>query len=59
MMRFKIKDPITSQMYSGDSLKFEATVGLKDKQKYALVVDRLKYQLKAKRSSIPGCVTGT
>jgi hypothetical protein len=44
----QIKDPITSQMYSGDSLKFEATVGLKDKQKYALVVDRLKYQLKAK-----------
>jgi predicted ATPase len=40
-----IKDPITGQTYAGDTLKFEATVGLKDKQDSSPVVDRLKYQL--------------
>jgi len=43
----QIKDPITSQTYSGDILSFEAVVGPGDRQKYSLVVDRLKYQLMA------------
>jgi predicted ATPase len=43
----QIKDPITSQTYSGDILSFEAVVGLGDRQKYSLVVDRLRYQLMA------------
>lgn len=44
----QIKDSITSQTYSGDSLSFEAVVGLGDRRKYSLVVDSLKYQLMAK-----------
>jgi predicted ATPase len=43
----QIKDPITSQTYSGDIISFEAVVGLGDKQKYSLVVDRLRYRLMA------------
>jgi len=45
----QIKDPITSQTYSGDIISFEAVVGLGDKQKYSLIVDRLKYKLMEKR----------
>ena len=48
----QIRDPITSQTYSGDTLTFEAVVGLGDKQKYSLAVDRLKYQLMAKEEQI-------
>jgi len=44
---FQIRDPITSQTYSGDVLSFAAVVGLGDRQKYSLVVDRLRYQLMA------------
>ncbi len=44
---FQIKDPITSQIYSGDLLSFEAVVRLGDKQKYSLIVSYLKYQLMA------------
>lgn len=44
---FQIRDPITNQTYSGDTLLFEAVVGLGDRQKYLLVVERLKYQLMA------------
>jgi predicted ATPase len=44
---FQIKDPITSQIYSGDLLSFEAVVRLGDKQTYSLVVSYLKYQLMA------------
>jgi predicted ATPase len=43
--RKPIKDPITGKTYAGDTLRFEATVGLKDKQDSSPVVDRLKYQL--------------
>jgi len=48
----QIRDPITSQTYSGDILSFEAIVGLEDKQKYSLVVNHLKYQLMAKGKQI-------
>lgn len=44
----QIKDPITGHSYTGDLLSFEAIVGLGDRQKYSLVVDRLKYQLMSK-----------
>ncbi len=44
---FQIKDPITSQIYSGDLLSFEAVVRLGDKQTYSLIVSYLKYQLMA------------
>ncbi|MHB8909878.1 MAG: AAA family ATPase [Syntrophales bacterium] len=40
-----IKDPITKQTYAGDTLKFDAIVGLKDKQDSSPVVDHLEYQL--------------
>lgn len=43
----QIKDPITSSTYSGNLLSFEAVVGLGEKQKYPVVVDRLKYKLMA------------
>jgi hypothetical protein len=43
----QIKDPITSQTYSGDLLSFEAVVGLGDKQNYSLIVSHLKYRLMA------------
>ncbi len=43
----QIKDPITSQTYVGDIISFEAVVGLGDKEKHTLVVDRLKYKLMA------------
>ncbi len=41
----QIKDRITGQNYSGNTLSFEAVVGLGDKQN--LIVDRLKYKLLA------------
>lgn len=41
----KFKDPISGVSYSGDTLSFEAEVGLGDKDQHALVLDHLKYQL--------------
>ncbi|MBI5061995.1 MAG: DUF3696 domain-containing protein [Desulfatitalea sp.] len=41
----KIKDPVSGDSYSGDSLSFEAEVGLGDKDQYSLVLDRLEYDL--------------
>jgi len=41
----KIKDPITAKTYAGDTLSFDAVVGLENTQKNALVVDQFRYQL--------------
>lgn len=41
----KFKDPISGASYSGDTLSFEAEVGLGDKKQHALVLNHLKYQL--------------
>ncbi|MDD5322451.1 MAG: DUF3696 domain-containing protein [Methylococcales bacterium] len=41
----KIKDPISGQLFSGDTLLFEAEVGLGDKDQHSLVLDHLKYHL--------------
>jgi len=41
----KIKDPITAKIYAGDTLSFDAVVGLENTQKNALVVDQFRYQL--------------
>lgn len=39
------KDPVSARSYEGDTLCFEAEVGLDDKEQHSLSVDRLKYQL--------------
>lgn len=41
----KIKDPISGQLFSGDTLLFEAEVGLGDKDQHSLVLDHFKYNL--------------
>lgn len=41
----KFKDPVTGQVFFGDSLSFHAKVGLEDKDKHTLVLDQLKYEL--------------
>lgn len=41
----KIKDPISGQVFSGDTLRFQAEVGLGDKDQHSLVLDHLKYHL--------------
>jgi predicted ATPase len=41
----KIKDPISSQVFSGNTLLFEAEVGLGDKDQHSLGLEHLKYQL--------------
>ncbi len=41
----KFKDPVSDQTYTGDTLCFEAKVGLGDKDQQALAVDELKYKL--------------
>ncbi|MGD9974920.1 MAG: DUF3696 domain-containing protein [Desulfatirhabdiaceae bacterium] len=41
----KITDPVTRQNFSGDTLSFEAQVGLSDRDQHVLVLDRLKYHL--------------
>lgn len=41
----KFKDPVSSQSFSGDTLAFEAEVGLGAKDQHSLVVYHLKYQL--------------
>jgi AAA15 family ATPase/GTPase len=48
----KIKDPISDQTCSGDTLSFKATVGLGDKDQQSLVVDHLEYQLVEKDKQI-------
>jgi predicted ATPase len=47
----KFKDPVSGQSFSGDTLSFEAEVGLGDKHQYSLVLDHLKYQLIEKSES--------
>ena len=41
----KIKDPISGKLFSGDTLSFDAEVGLGNKDQHSLVVDHLKYHL--------------
>lgn len=41
----KIKDPVSGQSFSGNKLKFEALVGLGDKNQHTLIIDYLKYLL--------------
>jgi AAA15 family ATPase/GTPase len=41
----KFKDPVSGRMYSGNSLRFEAKVGLRDQDQHALVLDFLRYRL--------------
>lgn len=41
----KIKDPISGQSFSGNTLTFEAKVGLGDKDQHSLVLDHFKYHL--------------
>ncbi len=41
----RFKDPVSGKIFSGDTLSFEAGVGLGDKEQRSLVLDHLKYQL--------------
>ncbi len=41
----KFRDPVSGQSFSGNSLAFEAEVGLKDEDQRSLVLDHLKYAL--------------
>ena len=41
----KFKDPVSGQSFSGDSLSFQAEVGLGHKDQHTLVLDHLKYEL--------------
>lgn len=41
----KIKDPVSGQTFSGESIAFNAEVGLGDKDQHTLVVDKFCYQL--------------
>ncbi|TLU53221.1 MAG: DUF3696 domain-containing protein [Chlorobium sp.] len=41
----KFKDPLSGHSFSGDSLSFQAEVGLGDNEQQSLVVEKLKYQL--------------
>ena len=41
----KLKDPVHEQSFAGDTLSFEAEVGLGDKDQHSLVLDHLTYKL--------------
>lgn len=41
----KLKDPVRGQSFAGDTLSFEAEVGLGDKDQHSLVLDHLTYKL--------------
>lgn len=47
----KFKDPVSGQSFSGDTLAFEAKVGLGDRDQHSLVLDNLKYQVIEKNVS--------
>ena len=47
----KFKDPVSGKYFSGETLSFEARVGLGDKDQRSLVLDHLKYQLIDKNKS--------
>ncbi|MCF7972805.1 MAG: DUF3696 domain-containing protein [Phycisphaerae bacterium] len=42
---FSTKDPVSNQSFSGDTLLFNALVGLDDADHRSLILDRLKYQI--------------
>ena len=49
----KFKDPLSGHSFSGDSLSFQAEVGLGDNEQQSLVVEKLKYQLmKSEKQSL-------
>jgi predicted ATPase len=41
----KIKDPISGQLFPGNTLIFQAEVGLGDKDQHSLILEQMKYQL--------------
>lgn len=41
----KLKDPVHGKSFAGDTLSFEAEVGLGDKDQHSLVLDHLNYKL--------------
>jgi len=41
----KFTDPLSKQVFSGDSLSFDADVGLEDGERRSLCLDHLKYEL--------------
>lgn len=41
----RFKDPVSGRSFSGDTLCFEAEVGLGDKDQHSLILDHLKYEL--------------
>ena len=43
----KFSDPLSGQAFSGDVLAFEADVGLGERERRSLFLDRLKYELMA------------
>lgn len=42
----KLKDPVHERSFTGDTLSFEAEVGLGDKDQHSLVLDHLNYKLR-------------
>ncbi len=52
LRKVPIKDPITKETFTGDTLRFDAIVGLKDRQDSSPVVDHLQYQLMENGRSI-------
>lgn len=48
----RIKDHLSGQMFSGDTLSFDAEVGLVEKKQYDLVLDRMNYELTDKEETI-------
>lgn len=45
LQNLKIRDPIYSNDFSGDTLSFDAEVSINDQDKYSLFVERLNYRL--------------
>ena len=50
--KLKFKDFLSEKTYSGDTLTFEARIGLIDKDQRSLVVDNLEYQLTEKANNM-------
>lgn len=50
--KLRFKDPLSGKSYSGDTLSFEAKIGLINKNQHSLVLDNLKYQLTEKENPV-------
>ncbi len=48
----KIKDPLSGNAYSGNTLSFDAQTGLDTKDQQSLLLDNLKYQLNDKDNTV-------